>query len=218
MKPGKHVAKSYPNWLRSHHNSMCSNILCFFTMVYSFFISWKMSTTFMVTRSEVHCSNCHPVHRHEISRSSCDILIVLCPGLILQDHLDGLTVPLSTSCPDCSMQLYHRFTFVFPPPLIVFDLRQNLCTLPDCMLMLSCTALQHQYTLQELLFCRSFHLLHNYCIRDGLVPWWAVDREFLSVRSLSTLETAFGIFSCCCLCTSSLTLRNSDMPCTAMAH
>ena len=56
---------------------------------------YLLMSSFTVTKSEVHCPNHHPVDRHEITRSSCDVSLSLCPGLTLQDHLDDLTVPLS---------------------------------------------------------------------------------------------------------------------------
>jgi hypothetical protein len=141
-----------------------------------------MKTCEPVTTSHLYCPlvNSHNVNRNPSTTSSCEVIIFGGPSL--QACMDNFTTETASRCSTCNTYLSRSTTFIQTPPLLAFDLSNNVPFL-DPFLWISCQLddTRTRYSLRGIIYYENSHFTERVITSTGMV--WFHDGMFTG-RSL----------------------------------
>ena len=116
-----------------------------------------LMTDFPVMTSQYFCPNNHPLVRQNLS-SVKDCFLNVCGDNMesLQRHIDISESPAGAQCPVCHVRLVRRLKFVYPAPMLAFDVAHNVSAL-DHLLDITVEGQLSQYQLRGVIYHGSDH-------------------------------------------------------------
>ena len=157
-------------------------------------LDYLLSTSHPVTLSSVRCPNDHPLHRANLSASSCQITVLRqCPNV--QAFVDDQSIECASRCHVCQSHVVRQHIFEDTPAVIAFDLSQHQISLSESIVITTVDGDRTTYKLRGVMYHLNDHFTSRFISESGCV-WYhdgiSTGRQMTpegSVRNLSDLGT-----------------------------
>ena len=154
-----------------------------------------------------HCLSNHVVDGDERFTTSYEIMPMpagastsATGNYSIQESMDNFSLPLSATCPECSNELVHHFSFTSHLPLLCIELWQSPHLL-DSILHIDTGGFRHQYKLYGVIYFLGEHFISRVITSNGMI--WFYDGMFtgnsllyesLSISSIPMKDSTLAVY------------------------